>query len=106
MSGTSTTSVFVKPEFWATLVTGVSGLLLTFGVITQEQADGISWYVPNIIGAVMSLLSLFKFVGTQHAAKVEVFRALCAARAFRGTETTVQASCDTDILSLAREAGL
>ena len=106
MGGTSTTSVFVKPEFWTTLVTGVSGLLLTFGVITQEQADGVSRYVPNIIGAVMSLLSLFKFVGVQHAAKVEVFRALCAARAFRGTETTVQASCDTDILSLAREAGL
>ena len=77
-NASSTTSVFVKPEFWATFVTCVSGLLLAFGVITPEQSKGLETYVPNIIGAILSLLSSFKFINVQHSAKVEVFRAMCA----------------------------
>lgn len=73
------TSVLLKSEFWVTVVTAVSGLLMAFGVITQDQSDSIAKYVPNMIGALLSLISSLGFVKTQHAAKVEVFRALCAA---------------------------
>lgn len=77
-NATSAASVLTKPEFWATFVTCVSGLLLAFGVITPEQSKGLEIYVPNIIGAILSLLSSFKFINVQHAARVEVFRAMCA----------------------------
>ena len=78
MKTTKMTSVFTKIEFWMTIVTSVSGLLLAFGVITPEQSEGIATYVPNLIGAVLSLLSTFKFINVQQAARVEVFRAMCA----------------------------
>lgn len=77
-SETKTTSVFTKVEFWMTVVTSVAGLLLAFGVITPEQNEGILTYAPNLIGAILSLLSTFKFINVQHAARVEVFRAMCA----------------------------
>jgi len=73
-----TTSVFAKAEFWLTVVTSVAGLLLAFGVITPEQNEGIATYAPNLIGAILSILSTFKFINVQHAARVEVFRAMCA----------------------------
>ena len=112
---TKTTSVFVKPEFWMTVVTSVSGLLLAFGVITPEQSEGLATYMPNLIGALLSLLSTFKFIGTQHAAKVEVFRAMCAmsmqrAELRKGSATGVTAQGVTDVESetvqFARAAGL
>lgn len=114
---TKTTSVFTKPEFWMTLVTSVSGLLLAFGVITPEQSKGIETHVPNIIGAILSLLSTFKFVNVQHAAKVEVFRAMCAmtmeqaerAKAGKGDGVaTAQgvSSVDEEVAKLARAAGI
>jgi len=77
-SETKTTSVLTKVEFWMTVATSVSGLLLAFGVITPEQNEGIAAYAPNLIGAILSLLSTFKFINVQHAARVEVFRAMCA----------------------------
>jgi len=73
-----TTSVLTKVEFWMTVVTSVAGLLLAFGVITPEQSEGILTYAPNLIGAILALLSTFKFINVQHAARVEVFRAMCA----------------------------
>ena len=78
MATVKTTSAFTKIGFWMTLVTSVAGLLLAFGVITPEQNEGIATYAPNLIGAILSLLSTFKFINVQHAAKVEVFRAMCA----------------------------
>lgn len=114
-SETKTTSVFVKPEFWMTVVTSVSGLLLAFGVITPEQSEGIATYMPNLIGALLSLLTTFKFVGTQHAARVEVFRAMCAMRLealdrAKGDpgKVTAQAafSAEGEVARLARTAGL
>ncbi len=84
------TSVLMKSEFWVTAVMAVSGLLMAFGVITQDQASGIEKYMPNVIGAVLSLLSSLGFVKTQHAAKVEVFRALCAATLGKDGQFRVQ----------------
>ena len=105
-----TTSVFRKPEFWVTVVTSLSGLLMAFGVITPSQAEGISSYAPNIIGAILALLSSTKFVGTQHAAKVEVFRAMCAMRIDKGNGGGVNAqgvsSIEDEISSIACAAGL
>lgn len=109
-----TTSVLAKPEFWMTLVTSVAGLLLAFGVITPDQAKGIEAYVPNIIGGILSLLSTFKFVNTQHAAKVEVFRAMCAAsmqrneirRADGGVTAQSASSVEEDVAKLARATGI
>lgn len=110
---TKTTSVFTKPEFWLTLVTSVSGLLLAFGVITPEQNEGLAKYAPNLIGAILSLLSTFKFIGTQHAAKVEVFRAMCAlslekAALGSGGKASAQAaeSVVDETTRLAKAAGL
>ena len=109
-----TTSVFAKPEFWITLVTSVSGLLLAFGVITPDQAKGIETYVPNIIGCILSLLSTFKFVNTQYAAKVEVFRAMCAASLQRtelrssdgGVSAQAASSVEEDVAKFARATGI
>lgn len=84
------TSVLLKSEFWVTVVMAVSGLLMAFGVITKDQASGIEKYMPNVIGAVLSLLSSLGFVRTQHAAKVEVFRALCAANLDRDGQFRAQ----------------
>lgn len=114
---TKTTSVLAKPEFWMTLVTCVAGLLLTFGVITPEQNEGIVKYAPNLIGAIMSLLSTFKFVNVQHAAKVEVFRAMCAMTMEQAERTkagkgdgaaTTQgvSSADEEVARLAKAAGI
>lgn len=108
------TPAYKKPEFWTTLLTSVAGLFLAFGAITPEQAKGIGEYVPNIIGALMSLLSTFKFVGTQHAAKVEVFRAMCAAsmqraemqRAKPGATAQGVSDPKAEIARLAQAAGL
>ena len=104
------TSVLLKPEFWVTVVTSVSGLLLAFGIITPEQSDGISKYAPNVIGAILALLSSTKFVSTQHSAKVEVFRAMCAMRIGKGSGggATAQgvSSVEDEISSIACAAGL
>ena len=112
-SETKTTSVFAKPEFWMTVVTSVSGLLLAFGVITPEQNQGIATYAPNLIGAALSLLSTFKFIGAQHAAKVEVFRAMCAMsfeKSARGPSEKASAqgvsTAREEVAQLARAAGL
>lgn len=106
---TGMTSVIKKPEFWMTLVTSVSGLLLAFGVITPEQADGIGAYAPNIIGAILSLLSTAKFINAQTTAKVEVFRAMCAMKLEKkGGDVTAQGArtVEDDVLNIARMAGL
>ena len=109
---TKTTSVLAKPEFWLTLVTSVAGLLLVFGVITPEQNEGVAKYAPNLIGAIMSLLSSFKFINVQHAAKVEVFRAMCAtnleraARAPGGVSAQSASTVQDEVAALARAAGL
>ena len=103
-----TTSVFAKSEFWMTLVTSVSGLLLAFGVITPEQSEGIAKYAPNVIGALISLLSTFKFVGVQHSAKVEVFRAMCAMRLDKDGQFKAlgAGTPEQQVASIARLAGL
>lgn len=108
-----TTSVFKKPEFWVTLVTSVAGLLMAFGVITPEQAKSIGEYTPNLIGALLSLLSTAKFVNAQTTAKVEVFRAMCAMRLEAkgkgpdGKPTAQGAtSIEDEVLNIARMAGL
>lgn len=110
MSERSTTSIFLKSEFWVTVVTSVAGLLLAFGVITPDQANSIGEYVPNIIGALLSLFSTTKFVGTQSAAKTEVFRAMCAMRleaAAKGGNASAQAlNAEIDVTRIARAAGL
>lgn len=85
-----TTSVFRKSEFWVTLVTSVCGMLIAFGVLTPEQSDDIVRCVSTVVGAVVTLLSSFKFVGVQHAAKVEVFRATCAMHLDREGQFTAQ----------------
>lgn len=105
---TKTTPVFRKPEFWVTLATGVSGLLIAFGVITPEQSDSITKCVSTVVGAVVTLLSSFKFAGTQHAAKVEVFRAMCAAQLDRDGKVTAQGvSSPAEAVSrAARSVGL
>lgn len=103
-----TTSVFAKPEFWMTLVTSVSGLLLAFGVITPDQSESVAKYAPNVIGALLSLLSTFKFIGVQHAAKVEVFRAMCAMRLDKeGQFKALGAGTpEQQVASIARSVGL
>ena len=107
-----TTSVFKKSEFWVTVVTSVSGLLLAFGVITPTQATTIGQYAPNLIGALLALLSGSKFVSTQSAAKTEVFRAMCAMRMAAaekaGGEVSAKslASVEDDVAGIARAAGL
>lgn len=113
-SETKTTSVFVKPEFWMTVVTSVSGLLLAFGAITPEQNQGIATYAPNLIGAVLSLLSTFKFIGVQHAAKVEVFRAMCAVSMQKaelhkdnsGASALGVSSAEAEVAGMAKATGL
>lgn len=110
----NTTPAFRKPEFWLTLTTSVAGLLLAFGIITPDQAKDVGEYVPNIIGALMSLLASFKFINTQHAAKVEVFRAMCSAAMQRaelaagnpGASAQGVAPADGGVAKLARAAGL
>lgn len=105
---TKTTSVLRKPEFWMTLVTSVSGLLLAFGVITPEQSDSVTKYVPNIIGSLLALLSSFKFTGVQHAARVEVFRAMCALSLGKDGEFRAQGvgTPEEKVAGFARAAGL
>ena len=108
MDNTNTTSVFKKPEFWVTLVTSVCGMLIAFGVLTPEQSDSITRCVSTVVGAVVALLSSFKFVGAQHAAKVEVFRAMCAMRLGKDGEFKSHAvsSPEQQVLQIARSAGL
>ena len=109
-----TTSVFKKPEFWTTVVTGVSGLLLAFGVITPVQAGGIAEYVPQLIGALMAIISGSKFANTQRDEKVEVFRAMCAmrleqtARAEKAGQPSAlsAAPAEDQVAAIARVAGL
>ena len=90
MNNTNTTSVFKKPEFWVTLATGISGLLIAFGVLTPEQSDSITKCVSTVVGAIVTLLSSFKFANAQHAAKVEAFRAMCALQLNKAGEFTAQ----------------
>lgn len=113
-SNVKTTSVFRKPEFWTTVVTGVSGLLLAFGVITPIQAGGIAEYAPQLIGALMAIISGSKFVNTQRDEKVEVFRAMCAmrleqaARAEKAGQVSALSAtpAEEQVAGLARAAGL
>ena len=105
----TTTSIFSKSEFWITAITSIAGLLMAFGIITPEQNNSVTQYVPNIIGALMSLLSSSKFVATQHNAKVEVFRAMCALQlSGKGGEVTAQGvgGPENTTLALAKAAGL
>lgn len=113
-SNAKTTSVLTKVEFWMTVVTSVAGLLLAFGVITPEQDEGILTYAPNLIGAILSLLSTFKFISVQHAARVEVFRAMCAMSlekaapgpADRKVSAQGIATAKEEVAQLAQAAGL
>lgn len=113
-SNAKTTSVFKKPEFWTTVVTGVSGLLLAFGVITPAAASGIAEFAPQLIGALMALIAGSKFVNTQRDEKIEVFRAMCAMRLEQATraEKAGQVSAfsttpaEDQVADLARVAGL
>lgn len=84
------TSVFKKPEFWVTLATSLCGILIAFGVLTPEQSDTITRCVSTIVGSLVALLSSFKFTGAQHAAKVEVFRAMCAMQTNKDGQFTAQ----------------
>ena len=97
-----TTSVFKKPEFWTTVVTGVSGLLLAFGVITPAAAGGIAEYAPQLIGALMAIISGSKFANTQRDEKVEVFRAMCAMH----MEQAARAEKDLSQADLAEKVGV
>lgn len=108
MDNTNTTSVFRKSEFWVTLVTSVCGMLIAFGVLTPEQSDSITRCVSTVVGAVMSLLSAFKFVGAQHAAKVEVFRAMCATRLDKDGQFSAQGvgTPEQQVAGIARRVGL
>ena len=108
MDNTNTTSVFKKPEFWMTLVTSVCGMLIAFGVLTPEQSDSITRCVSTVVGAVVALLSSFKFVGAQHAAKVEVFRAMCVLQTDRDGKFTAQnaESPAEAVAKAARSVGL
>lgn len=108
MDGTKTTSVFRKPEFWVTAATSLCGILLACGVITPEQSDTITRCVSTVAGAVVALLSSFKFVGAQHAAKVEVFRAMCVMRLERRGEVSAQgvSSPEAEVAADARSVGL
>ncbi len=109
-----TTSVFKKPEFWMTVVTSVSGLLLAFGVITPATASGIAEFAPQLIGALMAIISGSKFINTQRDEKVEVFRAMCAMRMEQAAKAEKAgqpsalsaASAEDQVAEIARIAGL
>lgn len=108
MDNTTITSVFKKPEFWVTAVTGVCGMLLAFGVLTPEQSDSITKCVSTVVGAVVTLLSSFKFANTQHAAKVEAFRAMCALQMNKSGKFTAQGvgTPQEAVVKAARAVGL
>ena len=109
-----TTSVFMKPEFWTAVVTGVSGLLLAFGVITPAAAGGIAEFAPQLIGALMAIISGSKFINSQRDEKVEVFRAMCAmrmeqaAKAEKAGQPSALAATPVEdqVAAIARIAGL
>lgn len=108
MDNTNTTSVFKKPEFWVTLATSLCGMLIAFGVLTPEQSDSITKCVSTVVGSLVALLSSFKFTGAQHAAKVEVFRAMCALQANKEGQFTAQnvANSTEAVARAAQSVGL
>lgn len=103
-----TTPVWKKSEFWTTVTTSVSGLLLAFGIITPAQAGSVAQFAPNIIGALLALLSTSKFVETQHREKIEVFRAMCALGSEKQGEVTTQGleTAEDRVADIARAVGL
>lgn len=109
----TTTPVYAKSEFWTSIATAVSGLLLAFGVFTPSQASTVTALVQQIIGGLLTLVSSSKFVSTQHSAKIEVFRALCATHfspdgkvKAQGVKAQGMSMGEDQIASIARIAGL
>lgn len=74
------TPIWRKSEFWVSLVTNITGILMAFGVVSTEQKDAITSCIPQVVGGVVALLSAFKFINVQQAAKAEAFKAMCAMR--------------------------
>ena len=64
-SETKTTSVFVKPEFWMTVVTSVSGLLLAFAFSMLEVSDSLMLaQQARFYPITKTIYELFQLLGT------------------------------------------
>jgi hypothetical protein len=62
--------VYLTPEFWATIVGNIVGLVVVFGGLTAEQGTGMTQSLQTIAGAVLSIVTLLGFVGGQSKRKI------------------------------------
>ena len=102
------TPFYLKPEFYAALCGGITGVLTCCGVFTGEQASEIGKCVSQIAGGAITLISIIKYMSEQGKARATVFHELCqAARAAngKGCASTMSSSRAT-VLANAEAAGL
>ena len=65
--------IWQTPEFWATLIGNIMGIVVLAGGLTGEQATEMQGALQAIIGGLLSIMTLFGFIkaqGTRKAAAV------------------------------------
>ncbi len=53
---------FLTSEFWLTVGTTVSGLLVTFGYLTPEMADDFIQAVVSVVGGVLTVAATVTYI--------------------------------------------
>lgn len=102
------TPFYLKPEFYAALCGGITGVLTCCGVFTGEQASEISACISQIVGGAITLVSILKYMSEQGKARASVFHELCrAAQTSTGKGgASAMSSCRATIMANAEAAGL
>ena len=92
--------VYLTPEFWATMVGNVIGIIVLMGGLTAEQGGDLQNALQTIIGGVLSILTTFGFIKAQATRKAAA-AALMMARINKAAGDPLQAQA---VASLDREA--
>lgn len=62
-------------EFWLTLVTTVASLAVALGYVTPDQSAQAQTAIGQIVGGVVALVGLVRYIAGRETAKVEAARA-------------------------------
>ncbi len=62
-------SGYKTTEFWAMIISVAFGMLILFGVITNSQSNTMLAYVNNIMGSLVTIVSVASYILSRGKAK-------------------------------------
>lgn len=80
-------SIFSTPEFWASLISQIMGIVVLAGGMTSEQGTEVTKALQAISGGVMSLLSVGGLLWAQHSRRNTAAQVI-SAQLYAGADAT------------------